>query len=488
MIQFKISEKSLNTKDGYTKVLFIVKENIAIINEQIKSLNDKQLLFFLSDLNSKEYKEYFIDNSTVNLDSILVKKSSFYKQKQCKNLNNIEINSQIFYSFYFDDSISKWNQKLLEASKFGKFPSKNIRLDTHPILLNNDYSYSLIKKNTISKFYTNEKNKYHEFRYLKILQKYSFQDYVNNYKQFENSLLCDVFELFNLLLLQEGFKGTDNFLTGKNTQIKYIHTKIPLKGGYKLSIIVDDQNNLGTKSEINSTKINQIGEIRRLELITPLSIKLNKVTILNELKSLIKTCYITYEVNFLKKSFEIFNKINNNLYSEIQSHLLKKNKKHLIDKFSLLLVEGKINQVMYYFENKKLKEITNYFKNIESDSSFGISPFEMLATIMTKTFSFKKSLAIESYKERKPKSIKLVNLKYINEARDYFSVERRLINSKEATAIVPCKKRDYFLVVVFPKKYDNYLIDEILLIKENLEKLFSDNLKDYSLYFKTMFN
>lgn len=317
-------------------------------------------------------------------------------------------------------------------------------------------------------------------KYHLKFSKLNYFDLIKSVQQLENSVYNDILSVFENAFYNEGFVKKNNFFIKKGEILDYSISKSEVSGGLKISIItqrISDKNN--SKNRI-PLFINQIGKVQEFEIIAPEPSPIDLDKLISELFSIVAGAYFIFEKLLVEKAISLNNKIFKDIYDLVREQLIIKNKQELIDKFWLIL--GTNDLVLYFFDEQLLINTIRHYKNTETNGLINRSPLEMVITILTETFSFEKSLAINAYKKKKPLSLDWADAKYIEDAPLIHTAEVRLFNSKNYTGYVPCRCRDYFLIIGCSTEYKKDLMPEIKIIQKKMDSNFSRNFSSFSIY------
>ena len=108
--------------------------------------------------------------------------------------------------------------------------------------------------------------------------------------------------------------------------------------------------------------------------------------------------------------------------------------------------------------------------------------------MLTTPLNFQESLAFESWKQQRPISKNWENLDYKESKIKYILSEKILYHSDGHTLYSICESRDYILGVAMSNDDKNIIIQELKKVKNELEIIFEDGVKEYSIFFRTMNN
>jgi len=317
-------------------------------------------------------------------------------------------------------------------------------------------------------------------KYYPRFNKLNYYDLIKSVNHLENIVYRDLVIAFENVFYDEGYTKKDNSFIKKGEFIEYSISDYKVSGGIKIAIIIqrisDKNNSLNTIPLF----INHIGKIQAIEIIAPEPSPIDLDKLISDLYSIVAGAYYIFEKLLVEKATNLNNKIFKNIYDIIREKLTIRNKEYLIDKFWLIL--GTSNLVLYFFDEQLLINTIRHYKNTDVSGLINKSPLEMTITILTETFSFEKSLAINAYKKQKPLSLDWADAKYIGDAPLIHSAEVRLFNSKRYTGYVPCRCRDHFLIIGCSTEYEKQLMPEIKSVQKKLHTNFSRNFDSFSMY------
>jgi hypothetical protein len=316
------------------------------------------------------------------------------------------------------------------------------------------------------------------YNYYDSFVLYPINKLIKNQSQIELDLIDDLRNTICNLLVKNGYKKLDDIRYSKNKNIYTI--LIDFTKGQR-SLIITLQNLFYDKKAISiEEKIENFGLIRSFIIQSDDCFpKILFDEIVHKLKNQIIEAYTALENAFLNNYKELDKCVFNNLYSCLKTRLFTNNISHLFGRCWFFISEEDIGYL--YFDEEVRRKVINYYKN-HQDNIY--SPFELTVWIMSEPLPFKKTLAFESFRQKKPLSLSWEKARFISEAPKIFLAEVLLYKSQEYTAYIIANYRGYYLSITFPSNMLNQILPEIEILKHSLSQHFKNGIKKWSPYLK----
>jgi hypothetical protein len=309
-----------------------------------------------------------------------------------------------------------------------------------------------------------------------------FRKLVLSYYENEEYLRQRVLIFLKNCLSQKGYEIKDKVIRKDKNIYRVDSEFVRLSRGF--SIIIEPIITDNIRNNILSIQIEKsFGLIKDVNLVLPFSLYLDGEQIKSDIKLLTESFYEILEKSFLRNSEELSAKIFRKIYDRINLHLYQNSKSHLNDKYWLAI--GHSNAFHYFLDSDKTKTLITYFrKNQKND----ISPFELIIALMKTPLDFQESLTAESQRSKQNISKKWSELSYVNldEKLLYVLAERELYPSDGHTAKAISESRNYILGIACSNDNAEEIGEEVFKIEEDVDKIFKEGTKEYSIYFRTI--
>jgi hypothetical protein len=314
----------------------------------------------------------------------------------------------------------------------------------------------------------------------------SLFEFVDGCAELEEIILQQVELLIEASLTQQGYKRNGRWLVKRGDQLQLHMPHIPKPGGYHLGIVIERMAGGHSHPLSGPITVGGIGRIQEVSIECADPLPLRQEAILETVVTYLRSAYAKIEMALMRKNARLGGDLFSHLYDLIAGRLHSVGKQHLIGHFWLIIATE--TQILYAFDQERLRLAIMHFKDIENNGIRGRSPLDLILSLLTDTFPFEKSLAVEAWRQNRPKDLPWVKARYVDEAPLIHAAEMKLFASPAYSALVPCECRRHFLIVGCPAEIRRVLFREVVKIQDTLASYFQAGLARFSGYIGTVAN
>lgn len=191
--------------------------------------------------------------------------------------------------------------------------------------------------------------------------------------------------------------------------------------------------------------------------------------------------YSSLEQAVLRASEDISRQYFTRLYHRIDHQLKATNKEHLLNNYYLVVAHGRAFH--YFFDVPKAHALINRLK---AKQHAPYSPFELMVHLLKTPLEFEHALSAESWRAKQTVSKEWHELTYSDSKLPYFLAEKIIYPASGHAARAICEASGYVLAVATASDRQRSLITEILKITNDIENIFRQGIKDYSVFFRVI--